>query len=283
MGPPNILGSFQNLVPAMATDAPGARSALDADGWTCSGGAAGSATPCAANEIRKWNGDARFTGGRSLTLYMVGISVVPQTAYDLLKSQMKTVGIDLVTERGTCDSASTCPDGSVGRGQMDNSSLWDFDVELPNQNDANAAFLPVLRQACQTQSNFRFAPPDGVNARSSTPFADTAALGGGTFPFGNNPCNNTGSGLSTNDVSTGSFGPFDATYVPASLGATTQAANQSAAANMMRILVGQNETNIVIPIVGQYRIYDMNSKVNLGDPHPSQTSQRWVSLSKSVG
>jgi hypothetical protein len=50
---------------------------------------------------------------------------------------------------------------------------------------------------------------------------------------------------------------------------------------MMAILVNQNQTNIVIPVVGQYRIYGMTSKVNLGDPHPSQTSQRWVSLTKS--
>ena len=43
----------------------------------------------------------------------------------------------------------------------------------------------------------------------------------------------------------------------------------------------RNETNIVIPIVGQYRIYGMNNNVNLTDAHPSQTSQRWVSLTKS--
>jgi prepilin-type N-terminal cleavage/methylation domain-containing protein len=282
MGPPNILGSFQNVVPAMTTDFAQARTTLDTDGWTCGGGAPGAGTACAANEFRKWHGDARFASGRQLDLYMIGISLVTQSGYDLLSAQAKTAGINLITERGTCDTVLSCPDGTVGRGQMYNTALWDFDVELPNQNDANAAFLPVLRQACQTQSNFRFAPADGTNGRSSTPFADTAANGGGSFPFGNNPCNNTPSAtVSTNDVSTGSLGPFDATYVPASNGATTQGANQSAAADMMRILVGQNETNVVIPIVGQYRIYGMSNKVNLTDAHPSQTSQRWVSLTKS--
>jgi len=278
MGPPNILGTFQSVVPAMSTDAPLARSTLDSDGWTCGNGAPGAGTACAANEFRKWNGNARFTTGRQLDLYMVGISLVPQTGYDLMAAQMKTVGINLVTERATCDSAAppslTCTDGSVPRSLMYNSSLWDFDVELPNQNDANAAFLPVLRQACQTATNFRFAPADGTNGIG--PAVVDGANGGGTFPFGNTPCN-TGAPNTTPAV----LGPFDATYVPASLGATTQAANQSAAADMMRILVGQNETNVVIPIVGQYRIYGMSSTVNLGDPHPSQTSQRWVSLTKS--
>ena len=276
MGPPNILGTFQNVVPAMTTDFAAARTALDTDGWTCGAGAPGAATVCGANEYRTWHGDARFTTGRQLDLYMIGISLVPQTGYDLMAAQMKTAGIHVVTERGTCDSAAICPDGSVGRGQMYNTSLWDFDVELPNQNDANAAFLPVLRQACQTASNFRFAPADGTNGIGPA-VADSVANGGGTFPFGNTPCN-TGAPNTTPAV----LGPMDATYVPASLGATTQAANQSAAANMMRILVGQNETNVVIPIVGQFRIYGMNNTVNLGDPHPSQTSQRWVSLTKTA-
>jgi ABC-type transport system substrate-binding protein len=277
MGPPNILGSFQNVVPAMATDAPLARTTLDSDGWTCGTGAPGAGTACAANEFRKWNGDSRFTVGRQLDLYMVGISLVPQTGYDLMAAQMKTVGINLVTERGHCDSAAgssptLCLDGTLSRAQMYASSLFDFDVELPNQNDANAAFLPALRMGCATASNFRFAPADGTNGRGPA-LNDSSNNGGGVFPFGNTPCN-AGAPNTTPVV----LGPFDATYIPASNGATTQAANQSAAADMMRILVGQNETNIVIPIVGQYRIYGMSSKVNLGDAHPSQTSQRWTSL-----
>jgi hypothetical protein len=212
-------------------------------------------------------------------LYIVGISLVPQTGYDLLKAQMKTIGINLVTERGSCDSSSTgstCLDGTVSRSQMYATTLWDLDLELPNQNDANAAFLPVLRQACQSASNFRFAPADGTNAKDPA-ITDSAANGGGVFPFGNTPCSLTNDATHTPAV----LGPMDTTFVPNSNGAATQAANQVAAGNMMAILVNQNQSNIVIPVVGQYRIYGMTSKVNLGDPHPSQTSQRWVSLTKS--
>jgi prepilin-type N-terminal cleavage/methylation domain-containing protein len=278
MSPPGILGPSASLVPPLTTDLVAAANALDADGWTCGGAAPGGMTACntGSGEIRAWHGDARFTTGRQLTLYMVGISVVPQTGYDLLKAQMLAIGVNLVTERGSCDSAIICADGTVGRGQMYNTALWDLDLELPNQNDANAAFLPVLRQACPTASNFRFAPADGTNAIDPA-VTDTAALGGGVFPHGNTPCSLTSDGTHTPAV----LGPMDTTYVPNSNGATTQAANQVAAGNMMAILVNQNQTNIVIPVVGQYRIYGMTSKVNLGDPHPSQTSQRWVSLTKS--
>jgi ABC-type transport system substrate-binding protein len=271
MGPPNILGTYQNLVTPMAFDQAGAATTLDTDGWTCGAGAPGAGTACATNEIRAWHGDARFTTGRSLTLYMIGISLVPQSGYDLMAAQMKAVGINVVTERGSCDSAAICPDGTVGRGQMYNTSLWDFDVELPNQNDANAAFLPVLRQACVNESStFRFAPADGTNAVTAS-VTDTVANGGGTYPNGKTPCTGAGAVL----------GPMDTTWVPQSLGATTQAINQEAAANMMAILCNQTATNVVIPIVGQFRIYGMNSNVNLTGAHPSQTSQRWLGLTKS--
>jgi hypothetical protein len=160
--------------------------------------------------------------------------------------------------------------------------MWDLDLELPNQNDANAAFLPVLRQACATATNFRFAPADGTNA-VGPPVNDTSTgvigrnNGGGVFPYGNTPCS-----TQSDDTHTpAKLGPMDAQWVPASNNAKTLVDNQKAAANMMAILVNQDQTNVVIPVVGQYRIYGMSSKVKLGDPHPSQTSQRWVSLTKS--
>ena len=282
MSPPGVLGSFKSLVPPPATDAKKATTILDGDGWTCGGGAPGAGTACGANETRAWHGDSRFTAARQLKLYIIGISLIPQSEYDLLAAQMKSVGIDLVTERGSCDGAVACTDGTVGRSQMYNTSDWDLDLELPNQNDANAAFLPVLRQACASATNFRFAPVDGTNAVGPAA-TDTASGvigsndGGGVFPFGKTPCATTSDATHHPAV----LGPFDAKWVPASANAKTQVDNQMAAANMMAILINQDQTNEVIPVVGQYRIYGMSSNVNLTDPHPSQTSQRWVSLTKS--
>jgi hypothetical protein len=283
MSPPGVLGQYKTMVPPLKTDAAQAKTVLDTDGWTCGGGNPGMNTPCGANEIRAWHGDSRFQPGRQLTLYMIGISLVPQAGYDLLKAQMKTIGVNLITERGSCDGAVTCTDGTVGRGQMYNTSMWDFDLELPNQNDANAAFLPVLRQACASPTNFRFAPADGTNA-VDPPVNDTASgvigknNGGGVFPYGNTPCSTTADATHT----PAKLGPMDSMWVPASANAKSQTDNQLAAANMMAILVNQDQTNEVIPVIGQFRIYGMTSKVNLGDPHPSQTSQRWVSLTKSA-
>jgi hypothetical protein len=54
---------------------------------------------------------------------------------------------------------------------------------------------------------------------------------------------------------------------------------QQLSAQMMQILIDQ--TYIVVPLAGAYRIFGMSSKVNLTDPHPSNTNQTWLSLQKS--
>ena len=282
MSPPGILGPYAGLVTPLSTNVSQANTLLDNAGWTCAEGAPGAGTACGNTETRKWKGadTSKFAIDRPLTLYMIGPSNVPQSAHDVLTNQMKRIGVNLVGQRASCDGSFICPDGTTGRGLMYSSTLWDLDLELPNQNDANPAFLPVLRQACKSASNFRFAPADGVNATGPAR-PDTTANGGGTFPFGNNPCNLTPGSTLTTNTSPGSKGPFDSTYVPLSDGATEVAVNQEAAANMMRILVGQDQSNVVIPVAGLARIYGMGSTVNLGDPHPSQTSQRWLSLTKS--
>ncbi|MFN2609057.1 MAG: ABC transporter substrate-binding protein [Acidimicrobiales bacterium] len=65
-----------------------------------------------------------------------------------------------------------------------------------------------------------------------------------------------------------------------SLAAADHAQVQQLSAQMMKILV--DDQYIVVPVAGLYRIYGMTKAVNLGDPHPSQTNQSWVSLTKST-
>jgi len=103
---------------------------------------------------------------------------------------------------------------------------------VPNQNDGNPAFLPVLRMYSESEGTERFAP-------------------GGAFDE----------------------------FAAASLAAPTTAGAQEASAEMMRILI--EEEAIVIPLAGIYRIYAARAGVELGDPHPSQTSQFWTSLAVS--
>ena len=276
MAPPNILGSHQNDVPAMSFSVAQARTTLDAAGWTCGGGAPGAGTACGANETRNYNGTNPAFAGRALRLDLIGTPDVPQTGYDFLTAAMKDVGIDLHATRFLCNS-SPCALGPA-RSSRYNSAFWDLDLELPNQNDANPAFLPTLRFACTRTNTFRFAPADGTNGIGPA-VADTAGNGGGTYPFGNTPCN-TGAPNTTPAV----LGPFDNTHVPGADNATTQGGAQSSAAQQMKILVGQNDTNVVIPLTGQFRIYGLRGTAvngtHLGDPHPSQTSQRWVTLTK---
>ncbi|HUR18563.1 MAG TPA: ABC transporter substrate-binding protein [Acidimicrobiales bacterium] len=265
MGPPGILGTHANDVPALAYDAPQARTVLDSAGWTCGGGASGAGTACGASEYRVKNGGT--FAGRSLNLRLIGNDIsLSQAGYDLLVAEMKAVGINLQADRLSVTNRST--EYTAGD--------FDLDLELPNQNDANPAFLPTLRFACTRTGTFRFAPADGTNGVGPAVNVTKSGNPDGTWPFGNTPCN-TGSPNTTPAV----LGPFDNTYVPAADNATTQDAAQAAAAQQMKILVGQNQTNVVVPITGQFRIYGMRSNVNLGDPHPSQTSQRWVSLTKS--
>ena len=71
-------------------------------------------------------------------------------------------------------------------------------------------------------------------------------------------------------------GAFD-DWAVKSLAATTVEAAQEASAQMMKILQAEDFT--VIPLAGLYRVYAMRKGVDLGDPHPSQTSQLWISLS----
>ena len=45
---------------------------------------------------------------------------------------------------------------------------------------------------------------------------------------------------------------------------------------MQQMLI--NQDNIVVSLAGVRRLYAMTSKVDLTDPHPSQTNQVWSSL-----
>ncbi len=288
MAPPGILGAFANVVPAMSFNLVQARSTLDAAGWTCGGGAAGANTACGALEDRVHVSVGAMSGtiwdGRTLRLTLIGSPDIPQTGYDLMKAQMRAAGINLFTIRAVCNGT---PCAGIARSQLYNSSMWDFDLELPNQNDANPAFLPVLRMACNTANNgnFRFSPVDSANSTGPAQ-SDTAANFNGTFPLGVNGCNMaTGIGpvggtLTAANTTVKALGPFELTHVPDSRSSTTQAGVQSAAAEQMKILSDQNQSNIVIPLAGQFRIYGMRTNMNLGDPHPSNTSQRWTTLVK---
>jgi peptide/nickel transport system substrate-binding protein len=207
MAPESVLGTSAQLVKAPVFDPKQATTVLDTAGWKA--GADG----------------IRVKDGRRLTMKLLGQADTPAGSGEFIQSQLKSVGIE-VQIVPTPDTAT--------RNTLYNSGKGDFDLDLegPNQNDGNPAFLPVLRMYSKNANTAQFAPG-----------ADFDALAAQTFT------------------------------------ATTTAGVQQLAAQMMKMLI--DDTYIVVPLAGAYRIYGMSSKVNLSDPHPSNTNQTWFSLTKT--
>ena len=202
MAPDAVLGKYAATVPAPVFDTAKAKQLLDSSGWVA--GADG----------------IRAKAGRRLSLELIATPDTSSTSLELLQSQLKVVGIDIVIKKA--------PDTATRNGYYAQNQ-FDLDLEPPNQNDGNPAFLPVLRMYSKNSGTERFAP-------------------GGAFDE----------------------------WAVKSLAATTVDAAQEAAAQMMKILIAEDFT--VIPLAGLYRVYAMRKGVDLGDPHPSQTSQLWISL-----
>jgi peptide/nickel transport system substrate-binding protein len=207
MAPESVLGSSAQLVKAPTIDAKQAGAVLDAAGWKAE-----------ADGIR-------VKDGKRLTMKLLGQSDTAVGSQEFIQSQLKSVGID-VQIVPTPDVATRNTLYNSGKGD------YDLDLEGPNQNDGNPAFLPVLRMYSKNANTAQFAPG-----------ADFDALAAQSFT------------------------------------ATTTAVVQQLAAQMMKILI--DDTSIVVPVAGAYRIFGMSSKVNLSDPHPSNTNQTWFSLTKT--
>ena len=122
---------FAELVAAPVYDPAKARSVLDAAGWKAGAGG------------------IREKSGRALKLEMIAWAEVSSTALELLQSQLKAVGIDVVIKK----AADQPTYSGFYRG-----NAFDLDLEVPNQNDGNPAFLPVLRMYSKATGTERFAP-----------------------------------------------------------------------------------------------------------------------------
>lgn len=215
MAPASVLGKSANIVKAVPFDVDRAKKVLDEAGWEEG-----------ADGIRTKN-------GQRLSLKLLGTQETPESGLLFIQSQLKDAGIE-VNILKTPDAATR---GSLyARGSGD----FDLDLEPPNQNDGNPAFLPVLRMAASSPTNAQFAP----NAAPVTP-----------------------------------SGPAFEDEVQKAATDEDRAEVQKASATMMKILI--NDEYIVIPMAGIFRIHGMVKNVNLGDPHPSNTNQTWLSLTMS--
>lgn len=204
MAPKSVLGPYADLVAPVPYDPRKAGTVLDGAGWQVG------------------PGGIRAKAGRPLSLDLIGWAAVTPVSFQFLQAQMRQVGIQA--------NIKAAPDTPTYNNYY-KSGAFDLDLEIPNQNDGNPAFLPVLRMYSKNPNTQKFAP-------------------GGQF-----------------DV-----------LAMAALSSTTTAGVQKASAQMQQMLI--NQDYIVVPVAGVRRLYAMTAKVDLTDPHPSQTNQVWTSLVK---
>ncbi|HEX2048235.1 MAG TPA: ABC transporter substrate-binding protein [Acidimicrobiales bacterium] len=133
MAPESVLGPSASMVQPIPRDVNRARRVLDEAGW------------------RVGSDGIRSKDGRRLTLKLLGQQEVPESALLVIQSNLKDVGIDTEIKK-TPDVATRNSLYAQGKGD------FDLDLEPPNQNDGNPAFLPVLRMAARSATNVQFAP-----------------------------------------------------------------------------------------------------------------------------
>ncbi len=106
----------------------------------------------------------RTKDGRRLTLTIIGWPEVTEAGYQVLQSQLRAVGIELNIKKA--------PDRPTYDNYYRNTE-FDLDLEVPNQNDGNPAFLPVLRMHSANSAAFRFAPGGAFDQQAQRALAAT--------------------------------------------------------------------------------------------------------------
>lgn len=129
VNPPSVLGSFSSLVRGVPYDPRRARKLLDSAGWKTA------------------DGKTRRKEGANLALSIITQpGAVDRSIVQYVQAQLADVGI-----RSQIDEL----DAAAYESRL-NSGTFDLDIEVPNQNDANPAFLLALRW--YSKSNVRSAP-----------------------------------------------------------------------------------------------------------------------------
>jgi ABC-type transport system substrate-binding protein len=143
MAPQSVLGASANTVAQINTDLNRAKKVLDDAGW------------------KVGSDGIRTKGDKRLKLVLLGQQEVPESSLIVIQSNLKAAGIDVDIKK-TPDVATRNSLYNQGKGD------FDLDLEPPNQNDGNPAFLPVLRMSTRTATNIQFAP-NGAPALDSGP------------------------------------------------------------------------------------------------------------------
>ncbi|HET9052321.1 MAG TPA: ABC transporter substrate-binding protein, partial [Candidatus Dormibacteraeota bacterium] len=146
MSPNSVLGASADLVKAVPFDQNRANSVLDGAGWT------------------QGSGGIRSKNGVQLSLDLIGWAEVTSVAFQFLQSQLQAVGI-----QANIKAAADTPTYN----NYYKNTQFDLDLEVPNQNDGNPAFLPILRMYSKNPGTGHFAPGGEFDTLAAGTFTTT--------------------------------------------------------------------------------------------------------------
>jgi len=146
MAPQYVLGQYASTVTAPSYNPTKAKQVLDAAGWTVG------------------SDGIRVKNGQQLALDLIGWAEVTPQAFQFLQSQLQQVGIKVNIKQ----AADTPTYNNYYK-----NAQFDLDLEVPNQNDANPAFLPVLRMYSKNTGTSHFAPGGQFDVLAQQSFTAT--------------------------------------------------------------------------------------------------------------
>ena len=119
MSPPAVLGASAQLVAPSPFDPARARQVLEEAGWTLG------------------SDGARVNGRRRLSLTLIGGPAVPEAGLRFVAAQLKEIGVESTVKKAF----------DIRTGEQNRERGFDVELAMPNQNDANPAFLLASRTA----------------------------------------------------------------------------------------------------------------------------------------
>lgn len=249
VGPSSALGSSYPLVSGYSHNLDQAKNLLDDEGWTCGGGPPRARTSCKSGEIRR-------KGGEPLQLYLLSNRATDDVPLlEDLQRRVREAGIDV-----------TIGDDGAGRfTPRKDSGAWDLDTAVPNQNDANPAFLLMRQWWANATQNFvacwAVDTQDGQVDGKPCPYpADNVSPP--NLPYRAGPWQAAGT-------------VFDG-LVKRALEATTLDVAREASAVAMDYLI---DNAIAVPLAGISRVYGLRKHVAGFEPvNPALSFVRWTNV-----
>ena len=249
VGPPSALGPSYASVSGYSYDIAQARNLLDDEGWTCGNGAPRARTACR-------NGEVRQKGGEPLRLYMLANRATDDVPLlEDLQRRALEAGIEITIG----------DDGATRFTPRKDSGAWDLDSAVPNQNDANPAFLLMRQWWGNATQNFvacwAVDTEDGQVDGQPCPYP-ASNLQAPNLPYRAGPWQHAGA-------------TYDG-HVKRALEATTPESARESSAAAMDFLI---DRAMVIPLAAVSRVYGLKKSVAGFEPvAPALSFVRWTNV-----